>query len=146
MKAIIVYGPSGSGKSTKAEEYLSTVSTLTHYERVERDLIRFDRLKLGNWKTYKPNSDTEYLVDAIWKFLIVRTSVLEDNLIISDTLCKANERRKTIDLLKGLGYTDIHLTRMDTPLVECIRRDALRGDMSVGEDVIRKQREHFIKG
>lgn len=142
MKAIIVYGPSGSGKSTKAVKLFSDTSELTAW--IERDRVRFDIVGLGNWKTYKINQATENIVDTYWKFQVVEAAIMRRDIIISDTLCKPGDRDKLEVLLLHFGYS-IEWIRMDTSLEECIKRDAGRGDMSVGENVVINQYNHFMK-
>ena len=139
MRANIIYGPSGSGKSTLAfmAHEINKGSV-----QIERDIIRFKVLKLGDWETYHFNQRTENLVDAYWKHYIIDAHDWGQDIIVSDTLCSKKIRNKAIMLLQDLGYK-VNLHQMQTPLEECIKRDAKRGKMSVGEDVIRKQWERI---
>lgn len=150
MKAFIIYGVSGSGKTTKAKELIEEAKTtdlvwFDYGSHIERDNIRFEWLNLGSWKTYKHDHRTEAVVDAIWKYKIVRCAQSESDIIISDTLCKLSDRVKLCSLLQRLGYNEIELIQMDTPLEDCIARDAQRGDFSIGEEVIRKQHANLMK-
>lgn len=133
MKAILIYGVSGSGKSTLAKKYLEENPMTIH---IERDIIRFQNLQLGNWKTYKINSATEFLVDAYWKTQILNS--IGYDLVISDTLCKVNDRYNLRKMLGHFGYNVEEITPIVT-LEECIERDKLRGGFSVGEQVILRQ-------
>ena len=130
--AWIVYGPPGSGKTTKARELIEGMESVFH---LERDRIRFDILKLGDWNTYRFSPQKEYIVDALWKYCILRNE--HDNIVISDTLCKKADRENLIALLEWMGY-DVKLVRMDTSLDECIERDKFRENLSVGEEVIKR--------
>lgn len=132
-KATIIYGMSGSGKSSEAVKILQDGAV-----HIERDIFRFDPefLDLGNWKTYSLDQHTEYIVDAYWKYMIMKNS--NRDLVISDTLCKKNDRNKVIKLLEYLGY-NVEVIYKCKPLEDCITDDAERGDFSVGGDVILKQ-------
>lgn len=150
MKAFIIYGTSGSGKSTKAHELIQERSMLEdvwfdYGSHIERDKIRFEWLNLGDWKTYKHDHRTEAVVDAIWKYQVVRCAQSESDIIISDTLCKVSDRVNLCSLLQRLGYNEIELIQMQTSLEDCIARDAERGNFSVGEEVIRKQYANLMK-
>lgn len=150
MKATLIFGPSGSGKTTKVNKILDSFCSCSDKyieDRpawVERDYIRFKVLGLCDWRQYKPDHKTEKIVDAYWKHALVEASLNERDVIISDTLCKENERNNVVDLLKGLGYTDIELIRMDISLEKCIERDSGRGVFSVGEKIIRRQWDNFV--
>lgn len=144
MKAFLIYGPSGSGKSSRATDFIFDPCN-NQPLWIERDIIRFQVLRLGSWKEYKINQTTENIVDAWWKYNIIRASIENSNIIISDTLCKPADRDKLERLLLHLGYS-VEWIRMNTSLEECILRDSKRGNMSVGEKVIRSQWDHFVKG
>lgn len=151
MKAFIIYGLSGSGKTTKAKALIEEGNTtdlvwFDYGAHVERDKIRFEELKLGDWATYRFNTETEHLVDAIWRCQIGRLSRSGSDIVISDTLCKLSDRKKLVKFLTKLGYESVNLIQMETSLEDCIVRDKQRGAMSVGEDVIRKQYENLMKG
>ena len=147
MKALIIYGPSGSGKTTLAKKYWKSWS---HSEgspgvlHLQRDDIRFDFLELGDYSTYRFNHKTEDIVDFYWKSSIYEALSNRYDLIISDTMCKLSDRNKIKLLLDFSGY-DVEFIRMNTNLTTCIERDSSRGGFSVGEDVIKRQWEHFIK-
>lgn len=131
-KAWIVYGPPGSGKSTEARALAQGMKSVRH---LERDIIRFDVLKLGNWNEYRFDPKKEYIVDAIWKYIVLNNDY--NDLIISDTLCKKSDRDNLVALLQWIGY-DVELIRMNTSLEECIERDKIREGYSVGEEVIKR--------
>lgn len=100
---------------------------------VERDRIRFDILKLGDWTTYRINGRDEFKVDALWKSMIVNNH--KPNLVISDTLTKKSDRDNLVALLTYLGY-DVTLIRCWESLETCLERNALRGNFKVNEDVL----------
>lgn len=145
MKAYVVYGISGSGKSTKAEKLFYDVPC-GYCSWVERDRIRghiypnFDEV---GW-TGGFHHHLEPIVTYEWHVAVSEAVKQESDLIISDTICKIQDRRNLKNLLEYLGY-EIKWIRMDTPLDLCIERDKKRGVWSVGEDVIQRQWFNLMK-
>lgn len=137
--AYIFYGPPACGKSTKAMELIQKLKT-DKIMHIERDYIRFNMLKLGDWTTYSPDPKIEYVVDSIWKHNVFRAIENNAEIVISDTLLKDRDRKNIIYLLETYGY-NVVVERMDLPLEECLRRNALRGNFKVNEDVLTKMWE-----
>lgn len=145
QKATIIYGVSGSGKTYESIQWANLYNHgIKWVSLIERDEIRFYELNLGDWKTYKINPVTEYMIDVYWKYYILRAIENGWDIIISDTLCNIRDRRNLYELLKFHNYR-VEFVRMETPLDVCIERDRSRGGMSVGEDVIRKQWDKLVK-
>lgn len=130
-KLIIMQGLPASGKSTKAKELVSDTSGV----RINRDLLR----EMMHFSVY--SSDNEIQVINVEKVLAEEFLDIGIDVIIDDT----NLKKNTVDMWTAFAYlhhVSIVFIRMDTPLEECIRRDALRSN-PVGEEVIRKMHEEF---
>lgn len=140
MKAIMTVGVSGSGKSSLAASY-------DDYYRIERDLIRFTKLRnqYTGWKGRKPYKmiqENEAMVNRIQDAEIKICAANRANIILSDTWLDKKHRRAMYAKLKSLGY-EIKVVVVEVPLLEVIERDSYRGNLSVGEEVIRRQWDKF---
>ena len=141
--ALIVYGCSGSGKTTYAKTKFDEMDGWV--KRIERDQIRTERGLLRNgWQGYKFRGEDEYAVTAEWWRDLWYSVESDEDIIVSDTLCKIQDRRNLYHFLVAQGYF-VRFVRMNTSLEECVERDSKRGIMSVGEKVISRQWENLNK-
>ena len=135
---IILQGIQGSGKTTWARRWVNEYSE--HRVRFNRDDIRN---MLG--KYWVPNRES--LINAMYKSFL-NQAMLEGYDIVLDNM---NLNQKTLAEIKktveefnkwislspvDLNYDIKYQTFFDTPLEECIARDAKR-ENPVGEEVIR---------
>ena len=126
-KLIILAGLPGSGKTTFAE---SIVQSSRHWVRVNRDTLR-EMVGCGRpWDLMDEAIVSDYRDVCIISALMKGRSV-----IVDDTNLKTWTRTHIADLAEVLGIRwEIHW--FDTPVEECIRRDALRGPRSIGRENI----------
>lgn len=130
----MLVGESGSGKSTLARRMVAESNG--RMVRLNRDDLRL--MIHNNQCTTRP---MENLVVGLQKAM-ARTAIDQQiNVVIDDTNLSAAARGRWEALSRewscGVSYREI---RMDTPLEECIRRDALREWRSrVGLPVIERQ-------
>lgn len=139
-KVIVLRGLPGSGKSTYAKKLLDECPG--EYKRINRDDMR---LMFDNGQHSSAN---EKFVKQVRDMLI--TKALEDgkSVIVDDT----NLSVKNINRIKQLveEYNTRHeedvtveLKEIDTPLEECIARDAQR-EKPVGKHVIKRMHNQFF--
>ena len=134
-KIIAVYGVSGSGKTSLAR----SMNKEGEFNQLERDEIRQALGYLNNgWGGYDFCPEKEYAVTHAWHVLLQESLYNSQSIIISDTMTNIVDRR-CLKFLAGQYDFDMEFIRMDTPLEDCIKRDSLRGGLSVGENVIRRQ-------
>lgn len=137
MKRIIMLmGPPASGKTTRANEILKA-----HREavRVNQDDIRRD-LGWKGWETWDFKGPLEKSVYGIKLRLIeeaLRNPLVQ--IVISDDTNLKPERRAELEKIAKMAGAFLAIERFDTPLEECLRRDATRPAYAqVGEKVIRR--------
>ena len=121
-------GLSGSGKSTRAKELLAEYGNGV---RLNRDLLRQMLHGDAQWSG-KQERITKDVARAMAKHLLTNGKV--GVLIIDDT----NLHPSTVESWRSLAQecdAKFETIRMDTPLEECLRRDALR-EKPVGRHVI----------
>jgi predicted kinase len=129
-------GLSGSGKSTKAREMVR--QNPGKLERVNKDDLRA-MLHGGKWS----KGNEKQIVAA--RDALIGAALASGRSVISDdtNLAPAHEARlREIADEFMVNFEIIDLT--DVPIDECIKRDLLR-DASVGEAVIRKQFNDFLR-
>lgn len=138
-KVIIMRGLPGSGKSTFAKNLLAETPNM--YKRINRDDLR---AMFDNSTFTKGN---EKFVKQVRDILIIKA--LEDgkHVIVDDTnLSDTNEKRiRQLVQAFNTAHTDnvaVEIHEMNTPLEECIARDAKRPN-PVGEQHIRKMHRQF---
>jgi len=140
-KVILMRGLPGSGKSTYARQLVN--SAPNSYKRINRDDLRamFDDgyVSRGNEKFVKQVRD----------ILIVKALEAGKHVIVDDlNLSKKNENRiqQLIDEFNKAHNDNVTLEikQLDTPLVECLERDANR-EKKVGAQVIRKLHRQFFE-
>lgn len=142
MKVIICKGLPASGKSTWAKEFVKENKGAV---RINKDDLR-EMLHGGEW-----NSKNENLVVAT-RDILIREYMFKglDTIIIDDTnFCPKHEKqiRDVVDDFNSLNVLtqyQIEVKFFDTPLEECLKRDAKR-EKSVGKDVILKMWNQYLK-
>lgn len=139
-KVILMRGLPGSGKSTYAKQLLEQAPNT--YKRINRDDLR---MMFDNGYTSNGN---EKFVKKVRDILIVKALEEGKNVIVDDT--NLSERNFTrISQLVGEfnkqnnDTVSVEVKEFDTPLNECIERDAKR-DKPVGEKVIREMHRQFF--
>lgn len=138
-KPIVLFlkGLPGSGKSTLARQLVSD----HNYVRVNKDEIRNNLLaeQGGSWSQAWENENVIVERNAqISAALAWRRSVIVDDTNFAPI------HEQTIRELAGLYDAQFVVCFIDTPLSECIRRDAARPEGErVGEAVIRKMASQY---
>lgn len=141
-KVILMKGLPGSGKSTLAKQMITDNPGV--YKRINRDELRamFD---------HNHHSEAnERFIKKMRDLMIVKSLEAGKSVIVDDT----NLSDKTVDRIKNLieEYNNSHneeknvvleVVEMDTPLEECIERDAKR-EKPVGAHVIKKMHRQFM--
>ncbi len=136
-KMIIMQGLPASGKSTKAQEFVAQGNTVRLNKDLLRTMLHFDKftgINEGITRTVARTLAKELLAEG--------TSV-----VIDDTNLNAGTMQSWVDLAKEVGAKIQH-ERIDTPVEECLRRDALR-EKQVGSHVIVQmalQYRDYLKG
>lgn len=137
-KILMLKGLPGSGKSTYAKDLMENEP---NWKRVNKDLLR-EMLDAGNWS--KKNEDT---------ILNVRGHLIEEllsegfNVIVDDTNFNPSHEaviRSIADRFEGTPV-EFEIKFFDTPVQDCILRDAARGDKSVGAKVILDMHNKYLR-
>lgn len=127
---IIVSGLPGGGKSTYAKMWLS--EDPDHRTRINYDDLRI--MLFGNgWKF---NRADEEKMKGVARQMATEAINAGKSVIIDNTNLNEKVRDAWANLAKSLGAT-VSQVEMDTPIEECIRRDALR-EVRVGRGVIER--------
>ena len=127
---IILQGLPASGKSTKARELSQPGKNV----RINRDLLR-EMLHFG---FSLKEEDTVKKAEAIMIKYFLNKGY---DVIVDDT----NLKDKTLKWLYKMAAecdSDVEFVKIDTPLEECIRRDAMR-DHPVGKGIIKYMYDEF---
>lgn len=135
MKILILQDLPASGKSTFAKELMAKEPN--KWKRINKDLLR-EMLDDSVWS--KKNEET---VLQIRDTLIVNFISVGFNVIIDDT----NFSERHINKIKDIGIhldINVEVKFFDTPLYECIERDANR-EKSVGKKVILKMYKQYLR-
>lgn len=131
-RAWILYGPPASGKSTGAANLVFYCG----YTEINRDNIRFNEVMPGgDWTCWKWGLEKQ--VTQIWNRKLEEAMADGVNIVISDTNMDRNKREGLVKRLEANGY-EVNLNLYTLPLEELIARDAKRGKMSVGADIVEK--------
>lgn len=147
MKAIVTVGVSGSGKTTWAKQFVKDNETdLNQWSIVERDSIRdsVSRRMLGHplsWRSW--DMKLEPKVTLHQRISLEMAAKNGMNVIVSDTNLKKARRDELANFLEKLGF-QVELMFFDVKLRDAIVRDRLRGELSVGEGVIRMQYKQWM--
>lgn len=128
-KVLFLKGIPGSGKSTYAKELVKS-----GWKRVNKDDLR-NMLDNGQW-----SKKNEELVKIVRDEIIMTALDTGYNVVVDDTNIEGNHIQQITDYVNSF-YTEDEITFetkfFDTPVGECIRRDALRPN-PVGTKVIRR--------
>lgn len=140
MKATITVGISGSGKSTWAEQQPNAFE-------INRDKLRWQVTGCIGWagdNAYKFSSKVETDVTNIAEGHLIAVAKMGEDVIISDTNLNPKFRQKLIATCQGLGYT-VEIKEFPISFQEALERDKERGIFSIGEQVLKRQWEQWIK-
>jgi predicted kinase len=137
QKLIILEGLPASGKSTYARELVAQ-----GYKRVNKDDLR---AMVDNSK-WSDKNEKEIL--AIRDELIYTWLLKGFNIVVDDTNFSENHINTIAELVKKTSFTikskiDIEVKFIDTPLYECIERDAKR-ENPVGKKVILRMYNQYL--
>lgn len=136
-KIILCLGISGSGKTTFAKQW-------TEEDPIHRIRLNYDDLRCMLGKYWVP--EREPLMLDIFKKALDKAMTMQYDIVI-DNMSNLNpkhiaEYNDIVDCYNSSSDTDntyeLEFKLFDTPVDECIRRDALR-PLPIGEKVIRKQ-------
>jgi predicted kinase len=131
----ILSGPSGSGKSTVAFKHIQDNG---HAVRINRDDIR--RMTIPRWAASKE----KFIIEA--EKAIVRAAREQGrDVIIDDTNLTPGHRQMWLDYAEELCFRKAEVKFIDTPIADCIARDAMRFEgRQVGRPVI--ERQYLLSG
>jgi predicted kinase len=131
LKVLILKGLPGSGKSTFAQQL---VAELPKWRRVNKDDLR------KMFGGYKPKHESEIIN---WRDTIIGGSLNDGwNIVVDDTNFHPKHEAAIRSIAKQYN-ADVAVKFIDTPLEECIRRDARRAE-PVGEKVIKKMWRQYV--
>jgi predicted kinase len=131
----VTVGLPASGKSTWARE--TWESNPDRFKLVSRDELR-SMLDSKKW-----SEKNEKFVEKVRDFIILQGIADGKDVIVHDT-----NFGKNVDEIRALvaGKADVSVVDFtDVPLQECIDRDRKRGEKSVGEKVIKRFYNQFLK-
>lgn len=134
-EAVVIYGPPASGKSTEARKYTSK-----GYRELNRDAYR--EILADDKNNIWGSPAVEGLVSGLWMTDYRKYVRQGKNLVISDTLSIKWQREAVFELLRSDGY-DIVSFLLLPPFEELVRRDSLRGNRAVGQQVILTHWDRF---
>lgn len=140
MKATITVGISGSGKSTWAEQQPNAFE-------INRDKLRWQVTGCIGWSgdnAYKFSSKIETDVTNIAEGHLIAVAKMGEDVIISDTNLNPKFRQKLIATCQGLGYI-VQIKEFPISFQEALERDKGRGIFSVGNEVLKRQWEQWVK-
>jgi predicted kinase len=131
-KITMLRGLPASGKTTHAMQMVHT----QRVKRINKDALR----KMIDGGVYSKSN--EIFITQV-RDAIIQTSVNNDfDVVVDDTNLARNHEPELAQLAEHLA-AEFEVIDFDTPLEECIERDANRED-SVGEEVIRRMhRTHY---
>lgn len=129
---VLTVGLPGSGKSTWAREWVA--EDPARRARVNRDDLR----TMLRGELVWGDRDLEEQVTAAQRATVRALLEAGISVVVDDTNLNRARRGALISIGKAAG-ADVVIHQMDTPVEECIRRDALRPPhQRVGEAVIRR--------
>jgi predicted kinase len=140
-KLIMCQGLPGSGKTTWAKEQQASSNCLNTV-RVNKDDIRRE-LESEGWSWSREGENRVLLIRDT---RIVRSLHSGAQVVISDDTNFGRKHKINLEQLARENGAEFEIKRFDTPVEECIRRDAQReGKARVGEEVIRKMAAQYVE-
>jgi predicted kinase len=130
-KLLILKGLPASGKSTHAFELVKK-----GWKRVNKDDLRA-MVDGGQW-----SHKNEEIIKNVERYIVAHFLHIESDVVIDDTNFGYEEYWKELADLEG---SDFEIKFFDVPLLECIERDAKRGEKSVGGKVIQRMYDKCLK-
>lgn len=130
-KLLILKGLPASGKSTYAKELVAK-----GWKRVNKDDLRS---MIDDSKWSKENEKTIINAELELASLFLISGY---NVVVDDTNFAYVEKWKEF---ADMNSIDFEVKFFDIPLMECIERDAKRGDKSVGAKVIMRMYDQYLK-
>lgn len=130
MKLLMLKGLPGSGKSTYAKELVAQ-----GWKRVNKDDLR-SMIDGGKWSKENEKYIFQREMDLVTSFLYEGF-----NVVVDDTNFSREDHWKVFSQKVVGDYgvdCEFEVKFFDVPVQECIRRDALRGEKSVGAKVIQR--------
>lgn len=139
-KVILMRGLPASGKSTYAKQLVDSAPNT--YKRINRDDLR---MMFDNGYTSNGN---EKFVKKVRDILIVKALEEGKSVVIDDTNLSERNFTRISQLVSDYNKqhnqnVQVEVKEFDTPLHECIARDAQR-EKPVGEKVIRQMHRQFF--
>lgn len=136
---ILMRGLPGSGKSTYAKQLVDEQPNA--YKRINRDDLR---MMFDNGYTSNGN---EKFIKKVRDMLIVKALEEGKNVVVDDTNLSERNYTRISQLVNDFNKQNndnvaVEVKEVDTPLHECIARDAKR-EKPVGERVIRRMHRQF---
>ena len=131
---LILKGLPASGKSAFAVQLVKDNPGI--YKRINKDELR-KMLDAGHW-----NKENEAFVLRLRNHLILAALAEGKSVIVDDTNLHPKHQEEIVGLVPA--GVDVQVKMFDTPLEECVRRDAARAD-SVGAKVIRRMHRQFLQ-
>lgn len=129
---VLTVGLPGSGKSTWAKQWVA--EDPARRARVNRDDLR----TMLRGELIWGDRDLEEQVTAAQRAAVAALLAAGVSVVVDDTNLNPARRNILVSIGQAAG-ADVVIHRMDTPIEECIRRDALRPPhQRVGEAVIRR--------
>lgn len=160
-KLIMCQGLPGSGKTTWANEQVEAdrLAQFVPWPNVVGDPVRYtpnvvvvcrDDIRrelyavngVFSWRTYAMTPEQEDHVTLVQRERIGNALTAGKAVISADTNISHRARTMLSQLAEEFGVT-LEVKQFLTDPEECIRRDALRGNESVGADVIRKMAKQW---
>lgn len=128
-RLVLMVGAPGAGKSR-----IASAVAATGFELLNRDDIRAELFGAQDARG-SVNEVTEVFYNRM-RYHLSRGR----DLVVDSTNFDRLERLPVLDLAAESGYTDIRIVVVDTPLLECLRRNATR-KRKVDEAIIREMFE-----
>lgn len=142
QKVYWLSGLPASGKSTFALDLVKNSNG--QVKRVNKDNLRL-MLDGGVWSKEREKLINKIQDEMIHTFLCEGYSVVCDNTnFVPSHLDRTKEIIKHVEEIKSVKIEVVEKF-FDTPILECIERDAKRGDASVGAEVIYRMWNRYLK-
>lgn len=130
-KLMMMKGLPASGKSTYAKTLVEQ-----GYKRVNKDELRL-MIDGGKW-----TRNNEKLIRTVEKALVSAFLASGNNVVVDDTNFAYEAEWKSVAAEFGAEF---EVKFFDTPVMECVDRDSVRGDKSVGAKVIMGMYSTYLK-